>query len=386
MHKQNRKYPHDFKGPVALSPEVIRDICEQRTIKDAQNVLAAKHGISSNRVRKIWANYYGGTTLADAKGGLKKPLPTKPVPQKDINMRHLKTERAQYQVKSPKTMAAAARQDVGAKAAPVRKVAEPPQDLELTQEALEAMDDEDAEVLAGQVEAGNNSDLVREAINALLLTNKNLSSITKKHLRLAYNHGQKNSGGKYRSETDDETSTYETDDDPSNSCAIDESSVDEMPDPPARPRRVNDRYADDDKEVYIEERGISSASNYIDGNNDIRHQPANRRHGQLDGHAKELAVDTTRYNTRAQPVFTHGRPAGATTRPVQEHNLQASRPEPQISATQHYQGQNSLQQNYSRYDDKFNPGAQQGNGIHSAGRTGPGQTISGIPWLRPRPI
>lgn len=425
--KGNKSLPQ--RGPAVLSPEVIKDICDNRNIKGAQAAMAAKHNISTHRVSRVWATYFGGTKLADAKTGLKKQLPKAPVAQSDITMRKLKTERAQYQVREPKTLIAAAKLDIGARAKAVKKVAgkKLEEDLELDKESLANMDDEQAEILAGEVEAGNNSDALLNALNEIVLTNKKIHKDNIKHLRAIYiNNVKKNNSNRYNKNVET-TSESETDDDPSNSCAIDESENDEpnnVYDEPSEDGRLDERYNDDDRKVFTagneggrvytaggdesyyrpcEGEGeqvyrpyslrctINNAQNrhsyYDDRDNNIRRQSSARHVGQLDENRKTMeSIELTKYRAGAQPVFTNGRTAGPAPRTVQGNNIQTSRPEPSIPSAQYNEGKNGVQQNHSRYDDKFSPPAATSDAIHSTGGARSGQIVAGISWLKPRPI
>lgn len=59
-----------------LSTDDIIQIVSRRNEKGAVTTLAKEFNISAPRVRKVWEEYYGGTTLKEAATGLKKPLPT----------------------------------------------------------------------------------------------------------------------------------------------------------------------------------------------------------------------------------------------------------------------------------------------------------------------
>lgn len=391
MSRGRKGLPIELKGPAMLPAEVIKDICDNRFVVDAQNVLAVKHNISSARVRKVWGAYFGGTKIADAKGGLKKPLPTAPVAQKDISVRQLKTERATYTAKEPKTLKAAQKADQNTRAQPARKIAVSPRrnlgdtDLEIDPEGIANMTDEQAQILAGEVEAGNNSDLVREAINALVLTNKNLTSITKRHLRAAYNKGAKNSGrGGYRDESTDESET----DGESNSCDVGASTDAEECSDLSYESDGRDNVAEDDYGVYPEAGSVGQG--WAEGPQYIRpgivHRPL--PHGRSErpsGYNQGVGIRRpTTHTERAQPVYINGGPTGGTAGPLQADNIQASRYEQALPTAQHYQGQECLQSNNARYDSQFSPQAYQGNGAYSAGGTRPGQAVAGISWLRPR--
>jgi hypothetical protein len=58
-----------------LTNEEIVYVITHRTDKGAPDAAAAKFGVSRDRIRDVYKKYYGGTTLEDAKKGLKIPLP-----------------------------------------------------------------------------------------------------------------------------------------------------------------------------------------------------------------------------------------------------------------------------------------------------------------------
>lgn len=381
MDKQKGNKTLAIKGPVTLSPEVIKDICDNRTIKNAQVVLANKHGISTKRVANVWTTYFGGRTLADAKDGLKKPLPTKPIPQADITLRKLKTERAQFQVKEPKTMTAAAKMDAGARAKAVKKVAAVEKDLGLTKESVAEMNDEDAERIIGEIEAGNNSEIMMEVLNNLILLNKKISNQMKKLGRDTYvKNIKKNGASRYNANNIESNSESETDDDPSNSCAVSESETDDDADNVYEdaPRRDDERYFEGGGQLY--------PANYDGRHSDIRGQSVARGVGQFNRGCEVAGQGPAGVRAGTQPVFTDGRTARAPARPIQDNHLQTSRYESAIPSAQYNKSQDGIQPNYSRYDDKLSTPAGSGNAIHSAGGQRPCQSVAGIPWLKPRPV
>ena len=60
---------------VVLGDADVADICNGRGRKNAVGYYAKKYGVSTQRVRNIWAQYFGGTTLEAHRTGLKTPLP-----------------------------------------------------------------------------------------------------------------------------------------------------------------------------------------------------------------------------------------------------------------------------------------------------------------------
>ena len=59
---------------VMLGESEIADIVTNRQMKNALTLLSKKYGVSTERIRGIWKEYFGGTTLADAAKGPIKPL------------------------------------------------------------------------------------------------------------------------------------------------------------------------------------------------------------------------------------------------------------------------------------------------------------------------
>lgn len=157
-----------------LGSSEVAAIVNRRKEKGALNVLAKEYGISARRVQDIWREYYGGTTLADAAGGVKKPLPAAGLPaEPSIGQRRA----GKFVADAPPQMVPA----VGPlKARPVR-VVQPkvgpantrtlPVVYEQEPELLEGgepLSPQDLAILGGaSLEAGNNSRDLLEAVKRL---------------------------------------------------------------------------------------------------------------------------------------------------------------------------------------------------------------------------
>jgi len=167
-------YTTPHKGPSVLPLDVLHDIVGNRGQTGARDKLAKKHGISTTRVVKIWNEYYGGGKISDYQSGLKKPLPTKEMYEKD-NAREVATPRGKYKTAEP-----ILKKDTRATPRIVKKTmkrsADSELDLsnltvgELPAKALNAQ----ANLLAGQVNAGNNNADLLAAIHELLQSQRDM--------------------------------------------------------------------------------------------------------------------------------------------------------------------------------------------------------------------
>ncbi len=394
-HPENgkNKYLHDVKGPTHLSPAQIKDIVESRPNPHARDEMSKKHGISVNRVGNIWKDYYGGTTLKDYKSGLKKELPTDIVKTADITTRRFKSERGQYSAKDPKVI-----DHANAKAQAIRRVAAMPSsqkkvnaqtagahDLDL--DNTDDMGDNEAQILAGEVSAGNNSSELLAAIQMMLEHNQNISDRAVTALEKALKAAHKSKGNNYNTDTD-----YETTD-------IDESTNDDSTvayKKPANPRaRPQSRgQSNRPSEGYSEEpsrygNGECDQEYYGD---DIQCQPAVAVHqnsavrlARPNTQREGLWEDTTGSGTRAQPVYrTERNRPPANTDEEQSRAYQNNRSKPEVSTAEHDPRQRGLQQNLTYNDTKRY--SQSGTSVNIPGGGGDrsSQTVSGISWLHPR--
>jgi hypothetical protein len=371
-----------MKGPEKLAPEVIIDICESRAIPKAADTLAKKHGISSSRVKNIWLNYYGGTTLADYKTGLKKPLPNTEVAQREFGKRVIKTERAKYVVQEPKSIVAARRADEGSKASPMRKVAvRKSHDLDLDNVA--ALDDNDAQIMAGEVNAGNNSSELIEAIGQLIEHNQNISERSLSALEKALEAASRRRG-RSRNDTDDNTDYSTTTD-------IDDYEDEDDSTTVGRPRQTRTRnqgYVEDDRDDR--DNILGPGEDYREEHLQRQHamgvyeEPGARhpRHAQLGQNVRE---EYTGHSARAQPVYRtiSARTINGTDE-EQGYTSQARRHEQEIPPAQYYTSQGHIQQGNSNNNPQQYTSPGQSVGLHSGSRAGPSESVPGHPWLKQR--
>jgi hypothetical protein len=164
----------ETKGPKILTAEVIVDICRNRDLIGARPKLAKKHGISTKRIDTVWRKYYGGTTLADFKSGLKCHLPdTETTPTvTSINTRKVRTSKYELSAKEPEN----------ARASVQRKIDKLKKEPVLN---LDEVNDQTAEIVAGEIEAGNDSKDLIDAMYKLMESNQQLSESAYRSLESA---------------------------------------------------------------------------------------------------------------------------------------------------------------------------------------------------------
>lgn len=391
MTTTTNKYLHEVKGPTHLSPATIKDIVESRPLPHARDDLAKKYGISVNRVGNIWKDYYGGTTLKDYKSGLKKELPTDIVKTADITTRRFKSERGLYSAKDPKVI-----DHANAKAQAIRKVAPMPtqkravNDLDL--DNTDDMGDTEAQILAGEVSAGNNSGELLSAIQLMLEHNQNISdravSALEKALRVASKMRRDN---KYNDETDYEATDIE---DSNYAVSNDDSTIGykkvatpishkgsrvvQQPEGDPGSSLGDTRYYEDDIQ---EQRGSDSQYYPALG---VR-QSGDVRLAGLDQGSTRLREGAAGPGTRAQPVYRteRNRPAVSTDEEQGDY-YQNSRYQSEVPTTEYYGRQRGIQPNITY--DVTKQYSQSEPSTNISGRSGDrsGQTVPGIPWLRVR--
>lgn len=381
-----KKFIHDLKGPAILSPTEIKDIVESRAEKGARKDLAKKYGISEKRVLTIWKEYYGGGTLKDYASGLKKELPNSDVKTKDINMRRIKTERAQYSAKEPKV------KDLDkpdTRASSIRKIpVKIDRELQLDPKT---MDDHDAEVVAGQIQAGNDSSELIAVMTELINSNKQLSESAIKSLKLARETVKKrnkntsdNIYSQSENDTDDSTTIY-------------------------KPKKKQTKFVSPDISEYTEESEYETESEegdrFIQYANDI--SGARRKDARIDDSRCNAAISIpiqrvpdmdrhmefdqglrlrpTGHTGRAKPIYKTG---GERAEYDEEsgYNFEDSRYEQEIPSVKHNSRKNAVQSNNSHFNNKFNKEPRESQRISGKGRVGPIENMEKIPWFKPRPI
>lgn len=168
-------------GPKVLPYEVLNDILVNRGIKNARKVLAKKHGLSDTRIGNIWKEYYGGATLEHYKTGLKRPLPNE-IAGVVAGKRQVATPRGKYTADEPKLK-------VDARAIPrvIKKPIKSSDELELDKLgdlSANALNKQ-ANIIAGQIQAGNDNSELVAAIHELIKNNELLSKTTYSNLLAA---------------------------------------------------------------------------------------------------------------------------------------------------------------------------------------------------------
>lgn len=156
---------------------VVHDVVNNRGIPRARDVLSKKHGISVGRVESLWRHYYGGVNQLCFESGLKRPLPPlentvtaeSPVPRKyKVSVAPVKSVPVSAVEKKEQKMAAKA----------VRE--------EITTDNIAENDpNEFAELVSGQVAAGNDNPLLLEAITTMIESNRDLTAASVKTLKAA---------------------------------------------------------------------------------------------------------------------------------------------------------------------------------------------------------
>lgn len=169
------------KVKTPLPPDVINDIIDNRFIPNARVALAKKHGISHQRVYRIWHEAYGGGTIECAKNckDIKRPKAPEPLPDNEL-LEH-QTPRGKYKAPKPKVQPdARANPRVVKKPIKYGKTGGDPSELDLDNIKLGDLPakalNQQANLLAGQVQAGNNNAELLEAIHALLKSQRDLLS------------------------------------------------------------------------------------------------------------------------------------------------------------------------------------------------------------------
>jgi len=383
--QKKTKYIHDVKGPAVLTADIIADIVDNRPLKGGRKILADKYGISEKRVLNIWKDYYGGTTLKDHAGGLKKPLPTTEIKTADITTRKFKSERGLYTAKEPKIMD---KPDAKAKSvrrvAPQRKVAVGA-DLDL--DNIAEMTDAQAKIINGEVLSGNNSPELLQAIASLIESNHNITERMVKSLEATLAkipHG--NFSDDYYSDSDN------IDDD--DSTAVN-STKNRKPAKKPKARAVRTRcepepqyeeYESDEDGGYAEpDQSYRSTSNGGRTADPIYSPDMGRVHGNM-GHDQRHSVQPTRPGDRARAIYRTERSISSGGRLEEADIVSDSRYESQIPPTKYNPSKASVQPNNTHNDNKQYPKPTQGERIPGQGGVGFGQAVPGISWLQKRRV
>jgi hypothetical protein len=379
MSKTNNKsnFIHSLKGPERLAPEVVKDIIESRGAKNARKELAKKYGISETRVGRLWVEYYGGGKLSDFKSGIKKPLPTEPINNADITIRHIKTERGEYKVKEPKVEKIDPKKDAKQRAKPTR-VYKPVKDLILNESAVDEISDRDAELIAGEIGAGNDNPQLVDIFNRL---------IESRDRDTAYLYKLAKKGLKYNSDTDYEyNSIEETDDD---STAVYKSKaktnsqlglLGSIHEDSSTGQWDSRLYQNSNTPLYP----ISQFPNPNNPSMVLRNNSSERSQEFSSGSNREYS-QTSGIGTRAQPIYSGYREEPSVRGAQQINSNESFRYEQKIPTTQYNSSQGCFQSNNSYNGNQCIPKSEQSNGISRGSGGEPCRTVPGIPWLKIKP-
>lgn len=392
MTAKNKKFIHELKGPAILTPIEIKDILELRPQVGARKTLAQKYGVSEKRIANIWCDYYGGGTLKDFATGLKKPLPTVDIKNTDFNMRKIKTERAEYAAKMPKTKDLD-RPDTRARS--VRKVPVVNKDLELNTDEIT---DADAQIIAGQVRAGNNNEELIALMTELIHSNKQLSESAVNALKVASITYQKRI--KQEKENindniesfDDSTAAYkkklrsDPDDCPSDSesCTETEYSEESAGYRDMGYSQINEKsnipgYYDEPR-TGIESRRIYSR---VGETSKRTIQPTRSVQQRMDNN-KGLRIRTTGREERAKPIYKTQRRTAESDEECSS-NIENSGHEQAVSNTKYNPRETSIQSDNSNRNNKRDQKPSESRTIPGRGGVRPSQNLQPLSWLK-RPI
>lgn len=374
------KFIHDVKGPAVLTIDVITDIINGRKGVSARKVLAERHGISENRVNSIWKEYYGGTTLKDFESGLKKPIPDVRL-RADVDEPHTrkyKSERGVYTARDPKVIDSAdAKAKAVRKVAPQRKVKH---DLDL--DAIAEMDDNDAEIIAGEVTNGNDSAILMSAIAELIDSNKHLSAAAIKSLKQAQLYARKNyKSYDIESETDDDSTAPRL-------RAHHESDYETI----SEEGSGSEGYSDPGLQVYNQRQGVServhkeyTRQHYNNSPAMVIRENSNLRLARPMEVSEQNGVRSAGHNSRAQPIYRTDRESDICAPGSQQANyVQTAGSKSAVSGAQYNKSQVRVQQDYAHDNNQQYSQPNESVGLSSTGGHRPCKTVPGVPWLAQR--
>lgn len=168
------------KGEV-IPVDVVNDIIDNRFIPRARDELAKKHGISSHRVYKIWVDAFGGGTIDHAKNCKKVVRPQMAVDTGGDIIEH-STPRGKYKAPKPKNKPDA-RANPKVIKKPIKYAERESSDLDLDKIASGDLSPEvlnqQANIISGQIQAGNDNSDLAMAIRELIENNKHLGTLTR---------------------------------------------------------------------------------------------------------------------------------------------------------------------------------------------------------------
>lgn len=348
------RYPpvgRKLRGPPVFSNEAIHDIVTRRHEKNALRSLMEKYDVTANRIYTIWKSYYGGKTLADAAGGLIRPLPSKQTNTVEVapGVRMVKTDKFTLKATPPTPRA-----KVQKVIPPTKTIVETPNE-DLTPDA-------EAELVSGAIQAGNDNEQLINQMYELMNTNTQLSQ----HAIQALKHAEK-----FYKKNKNKRSTYEysaTDDEakPPSSLGYDSTKCDQVQ------AETDDEYTTDDgndagwSDQRLPSRGNAGGGQYVEfsgqgyeeSDNGDFYEPDQRvsriySNVQPPRPSKTPISDASRGHTaRAQPIHKFGgeRPEqGAENTGAQQPNQTSAK----ISAPQQYAAPSPVQHNSALYRYKL---------------------------------
>lgn len=378
--RRGSQYTHPLKGPERLAPEVVKDIIESRRQVNARKTLSEKYGISQSRVGRLWVEYYGGGKISDYNSGLKKPLPTAPINNADITVRNVKTARAQYTAKEPAVEKIDPKKDAQLRAKPVR-VSKIQKELVLEDEVIDDISDQQAEVIAGQIGAGNDNPQLLAVFERLLESKDRDTEYLYKLAKKGLRHKSSSYDNTYSTETDYESSNIEdvtTDDDDSTALYKRNS-----------PRISRGAPGDGDNGYS---HGHSSAGLQTPAYPARRDGPApsmvlRDSSSQPSGlNAGDYAFDGVRFApARAGNPGVRGQHEAGARAPQQANTYQNTGYQPPLPAAQYNPSTGGFQQSATYDGSQRDAQPRQGGSIPGRGGDNSGQTVPGLPWLKIKP-
>lgn len=198
-----------MKKAVTLTPEQVKDIIDSRPIKNALGVMSDKYGIGTGRVRSIWTQAYGGADLKSYTAHIKKSQSDRPV-EKQVEKQVEKPVEKELRTAEVggSVLKARAPKVVAGRSKPTR---------------VHRQKIEQTEMDVAQIEAGNNSGDLIDAVKSAAGLAKGSQKMTKAALRQAEMANQlAHRALDMRHQEDIEYSISDVEDDAiSDSCSVD---------------------------------------------------------------------------------------------------------------------------------------------------------------------
>jgi hypothetical protein len=348
-----------LKGPEKLPADVIKDIVNRRGETRAIVRMAQKHGISTQRVNRIWEEYYGGRLLSDYKTGLKKALP------KSGEEVTLADKRVRVVVVGDKKLIA---DEPTTRAQVIKKTPVQVQRKEFDIDNIQDVDDNTAEIVAGEISQGNDNAGLIGAMYQLIESNKNLSESTRTNLEAARDYYEKTKNkyrklkkikapAKYKNDSyssfdDDSTTDAATDDETPAYDGYDSTKIGPRHERDGTERREHFAIPEDDSEdtgELFDEESQRPAEFYSNRQVGIRDT-----YGHHQGQRVISKTSNDRHKSRAQPVYKLcSESAEPKQSPRQTNNSGPHRNGAEISTPQSNTLARGFQQNSSFYSSQF---------------------------------